>query len=471
MEVLRTVWDKRGTCMSHHRTAPVSAQLAFLCMVSVVCTMPRATSANDNILERAKTNPVIPAVLTLNDALKLLRKRGLDTLIAEVNVNAAKGAVTAAGAIQNPLVNGAYIHSFDYQPTEDSCADHGCRKNGWQAGINDQGALTDLLFGKRAKRIEVYEAAHKAAKLGRKDAIRQLEFQVKTQYVRVAFAEEFLDFTREVKDVYEQVFKLTAIRYAAGAISEADLAKAETAKLEAEQNLTSAEQGLIIVKAGLAYLLGVRGIAPHFEISNDALRFRSTGLPMNKPVGELINDAIKNRPDLQQNLAQKESALANIDSTKRQVIPPVALTAQFMDQGRGAYALQPPTLTVGVTVPLPVFYQYQGDIEKAKAVYQVQVLEDLKLRSQIAAEVQAAHAEMMASRKRLERMENQLLATSKRARDLVRIQYEKGAASLLEFLDAQRTFINTNLEYLQDSVDFWTSVYRLEQTVGLELRS
>ena len=46
--------------------------------------------------------------------------------------------------------------------------------------------------------------------------------------------------------------------------------------------------------------------------------------------------------------------------------------------------------------------------------------------------------------------------------------YRKGAASLLEFLDAERTYIATNLEYLTDLTQYWTALFQLEQAVGVE---
>ena len=50
------------------------------------------------------------------------------------------------------------------------------------------------------------------------------------------------------------------------------------------------------------------------------------------------------------------------------------------------------------------------------------------------------------------------------------LQYQKGAASLLEYLDANRTFIATMVEYLQDLTNYWTAVYQLEAAIGMELR-
>ena len=67
-------------------------------------------------------------------------------------------------------------------------------------------------------------------------------------------------------------------------------------------------------------------------------------------------------------------------------------------------------------------------------------------------------------------MEGRLLDRARRARDLVEFQYKKGAASLLELLDAQRTFIATNVEYRQNLADYWTAVYQVEQATGTEFR-
>jgi cobalt-zinc-cadmium efflux system outer membrane protein len=66
-------------------------------------------------------------------------------------------------------------------------------------------------------------------------------------------------------------------------------------------------------------------------------------------------------------------------------------------------------------------------------------------------------------------MEARLLERAQRARDLVQIQYEKGAASLLELLDAQRTLIATKLERIQDLNNYWTAVFQVEEAVGTEL--
>jgi cobalt-zinc-cadmium efflux system outer membrane protein len=82
----------------------------------------------------------------------------------------------------------------------------------------------------------------------------------------------------------------------------------------------------------------------------------------------------------------------------------------------------------------------------------------------------------VASKKRIERMEGArregggLLESAKGAFEIAAIQYEKGAASLTDYLDALRTYIATKNEYFGDEAAYWTSVYQLEAAVGKDLR-
>jgi len=56
----------------------------------------------------------LPAVLRLDDALRLLRERGIDILIAEAAISAAEGDVRIAGAVMNPALSLSYGRSFTY---------------------------------------------------------------------------------------------------------------------------------------------------------------------------------------------------------------------------------------------------------------------------------------------------------------------------------------------------------------------
>jgi cobalt-zinc-cadmium efflux system outer membrane protein len=425
-----------------------------------------------------------PDPMALDDALRLFRQRGLDLLIAEAAIWNAEGDVKVAGAIPNPNLAYTFEHIFNYDPNGTCPQDPAnpsapfgsatCSPNVHSLTLGDNAALFDSLSGKRGLRLKVARRALEAAKMARADAQRTLEFLVKQQYIQSVLARDSLDFALEVQKSATQTFELNTVRYNAGAISEADVAKVETAKLEADQAVDTAAQALRVAKVGLAFLLGVRGPVPDFHVAQDLPKFRVPPSLSIASRDSLLDQAVRHRPDLRGMEFQRQRAQASITLAKRMIFPDLQLMIGFNYAAPGGFQFSsnttPPTLIVGISGNLPLFYQQQGEINKAEADFRTQDVTRAKAEAQVVSDVETAWTNFLSSRKLVERMETRLLDRAKRARDLVEIQFRKGAASLLEYLDAQRTYISTNVEYLQDLTNYWTAVYQLEQAVGTDLR-
>jgi cobalt-zinc-cadmium efflux system outer membrane protein len=434
----------------------------------------------------------LPASLSLDDALKAFRSHGLDLLIADAQVRSAEGAKTAAGAVLNPIVNLGYGRVLNYN-TSAACSSpvsanlmtgalnyqsaSGCSANQWTAGLSDNAAIEDIVSGKRGLRQDVAEAALKATKMGRADAERTIAFQVKSAYFQVVLASQQVDFAKEIAGTSNQSYQLMKLRYDKGAINEGDFAVLETAKLEADQSYDSALQNLRAARVGLGYLLGVRGHIPDFTVDRDTTKFSDPPKLASATQDALVKDAFTHRPDLVALDFQRQRADAAIALAKRNVVPDISLSAQYTQTGTsGDNAIQPPTLSFGITSGLPVFYQQQGEVRQAEADFDVQSLTKAKTQAQIVSDVETAYAGFVTARSLVRRMEGAevngrgLLDRAKRARDVQKTRFDKGAASLVEYLDAQRTYIAVNVEYLTDLTNYWTAVAQLEQATGLELK-
>jgi outer membrane protein, heavy metal efflux system len=414
----------------------------------------------------------LPSVLSLDDALKIFRARGLDLLIAEASVKSAEGDVGVAGAVPNPVVNGGYGHVFNYDTS--GCPQ--CSSTYWAVGLSDSAALEDSLSGKRTLRLKAARNALAAAKLSRVDAQRTLEFQVKSAYLQVAQAVLAYRFAKDVAESNQKTLDIFQTRYRSGAINEGDVARIETQKLESDQATDEAVLALRQARVSLAFLVGVRGLVPEFEVDTKVLTY-AMPTPLAGATEEgLMRTAFDRRPDLIAAGYQKVSAEASIDLARRQRFPDITLSLNYSQVGTGASAqngtgaLSPPTLVFGVSAPLPVFYQMQGEVRRAEAAYDTNALGEAKATAQVVNDVATAYAAFVAARQLVQRMESGgLLKSARTARDITRLQFEKGAAGLTDFLDAQRTYIATNVEYIQDVTNYWTAVFQLEQAVGMEL--
>ena len=413
----------------------------------------------------------LPDTLTLEDALRIFRARGFDLLIAEAAVRSAEADTHVAGAVPNPIVSAGYGRVLaPYNPDADTCVPRGsCSANQWTLGLSDNGAILDSVSGKRGLRKDVAGAALKAAKMSRVDAGRVLEFDIKQQYYQALQARAAYDFAREVQDGATKTLELNRLRYPR-VIDEGALARVETAKLEADAAVDKTEQDLRLAKVQLAYLLGVRGRVPDFKVDPALIRYSVPPSLQAPDAGSLLRDAFDHRADLRALGFQRARAEAAIALARRQRFPDVAVSVQYSQTGIGQSAIQPPTLGVGISAPIPLFYQQQGEIRRAEADATSQGLQLGKLEAQVVSDVEAAVATYTTSRKLVERMESGLLERARKARDITKLQFDAGAAPLMDYLDAQRTFIAANLEYIQDLTAYWTAVAQLEAAVGMEFR-
>src|SRR5258708_17892206 len=129
---------------------PRSYPLWILCFLAVSFLGVGRAHADDVVLPGTE----LPPTLSLDDALRIFRNRGLDLLIAESATRSAERTVKIAGAIPNPVFNAGVRNSFTYSTSKASLAT--CLQNGavcspWAntLSISDSAAIEDTLSGNR----------------------------------------------------------------------------------------------------------------------------------------------------------------------------------------------------------------------------------------------------------------------------------------------------------------------------------
>ncbi len=433
-----------------------ASALALICALS----SPKAASA-DAGPDSIPAAPTLPARLALDQALQIFRAAGLDLLVAEAEVRSAEGDARIASAIDNPDL------SLGAGRALKSCT--GCSGPALNATLSDSGAVSDGLFGKRALRVEVADAALQAAKLDKRDAQRILEGSLKQLFLAVVVTKANLELGRQAYDMAIKAVVLVRQRVAAGAAADSDLLKAETDSLQLEDQLDADQLALETAKVNLAFLLGVRGVTPNFDVDEALLQQAAHARLGNLDRNSVLSEALRQRSDVLSAEYGERAAKAALELARRTRVPEIGLWANFSMQGCCPVAPGPPTLTLGINTPLPIFYQNQGEISKAQAELFARRVRRAKVNSQIASDVASALASFEISRRRLERMGASLLDRARRSRDLTSLQYERGAASLIELLDSGRTLLAVNASYLQSISDYWNAIFAVEQASGRTL--
>jgi len=444
--------------MSTENWVPRRARLQEVAIAIILVALPSPRAA----AREPDTTFDIPPSLRLADALQLFREHGLDLILAEAAVESARGDTLSAADAPNPTFSAGLGRSF-------ACSGAGCSDLAWSFGVSDSSALFDTVSGKRGLRINAANLALEVARKGEADARRTLESLVRQNYLQAVAARQQLATQKEAQETLAKVADLNRARFQHGSISEVEVLKVETEKLSTDQDVERADLAVRVANTQLAFLLGARGQVPSFEVDPELPEYRVPASLAGVSVQSLLETARDNRPDLLGARLNQQRAEASLKSNKRLRFPDIGLFAGVSGQGSYESAISPPTFSFGLTLTPPILNRFEGEIVKATADLSTQRAQFAKTEAQVLSDVQSAFTEFKSAESRVQRAERELLEHAKRTRDLVQLQYQKGAASLLEYLDAQRILISTKLDYEGDLANYWQAVVLIGQAVGLEI--
>ncbi|MGH7208545.1 MAG: TolC family protein, partial [Nitrospiraceae bacterium] len=124
------------------------------------------------------------------------------------------------------------------------------------------------------------------------------------------------------------------------------------------------------------------------------------------------------------------------------------------------------SITAGLSVPLPLWYRRQGEIETALGAKHRAQAERLRAQNELTQAITQHVQDVRTANEQLQVFETGLLNQAEQTLRVARISFQQGAASLLDLLDAQRVYRQTLLEYAQVRADLSIALARLERAVG-----
>jgi len=414
----------------------------------------------------------IPARLSLADAEQIFLARGLDLLIAQFGAEGAEGDLRAAGAHPNPGLNLGVLYT---RATNSDLFYSGIGQNapaslwGFSIGVSDNAAIMDQLSGKRSLRIEAVSKAVAAARLTIEEVKRLELTQLRQAYVAAVLARLNVDAATESFQTFDKQLDLTQKRYDEGAINGLELSRIKQAQLEALQALDQVKAGQKQAMASLLFILGVRSGIPEVELTSGI-----DYVPLKRLEGASVPTlhelALGNRTDVKIAQANLEQSQVLVRQARRARLPDVSLSLGYSEQCSATTCSSEPAFNAGLSGNIPVLYQQQGEIRRAESNALSAQRTLAKAKAQVLSDLTQSFAAYGAAASQVQRMESKLLQQARQSRDLAQLMYQKGAASLIDFLDAQRSYVATELEYHQNLASYWNAVYQLEQAIATPLR-
>jgi cobalt-zinc-cadmium efflux system outer membrane protein len=389
---------------------------------------------------RLSLDQAIQLALQNNHALKAARTTIQQSEAQEITANLRPNPVLTADAQFIPI----------FQPNEFT-ADYINTTAQFDLGIS-------YLFERGKKRQHRLQAAQDVTAQTKSlvtDNERTLTFNVASQFFTAQLAESTLDLAFEDMKSFQKTVDISEARYKAGDISEVDYLKIKLQLLQFQSDVSQAQLAKTQALVGLRQLLGYQSVPEDFDVTSD-FEYKAVALKLE----DLQQMALQNRPDFR--AAQQGVTAAKSQYELAKAIGKVDVTGTFNYDHVSATN----TGSFFGSFQIPIFNRNQGEIARTNyAINQAQELE-LAASDQVLSDVLTAYEGVRDNDQVVSLYLGGYLNAAQQSRDITEYSYKRGAASLLDFLDAERSYRATQLAYRQSLASYLTAVEQLREATG-----
>ncbi|MGC1296967.1 MAG: TolC family protein [Alloacidobacterium sp.] len=317
---------------------------------------------------------------------------------------------------------------------------------------------------KRELRLQTAKEGTQIAQSQHEDLERNLLFNLRSVFVQTLQAKAVLSVARQELTYYNHIIDISRARLKSGDLAQIDLDRIELQRVQYEADLQSAEVNLRTSKIQLLQLLNERTPVDQFDIQGP---FDFTD--QLQPLETFRQVALDNRPDLRAALESIQQANTNhkLAVANGSTDPTFGAWYTYNPSFNNPYDNQ--TLGLSVSVPLRIFDRNQGEKQRTQLdIGRNQQLTDAT-RAQVFGDCDSAYAQVNSNLILLRPYKDRYLAQAVRVRETVTYAYQRGGASLMDFLNAQSDYRNVQMAYLQLIGSYLTAASQLNLAVGREV--
>lgn len=398
----------------------------------------------------------VPAALPAPELLRLSRQQAIDEALARnralaaarAQVEEARASVVSAAAYADPTIAADVAGQTNVL-------------NPASGKASDQGVGVTVPFpGKTGLRRAAAIGGLRAAEFNVTQLRQQIGSQTAQAYDAILVSVRHREDLQQSKQLAADFVQKTQARFLAGTVAKVDVVKAQTDFAQAENDLIANERAIATARASLNRLLGRMGGAP--------LETTDT-LAVPGPIASietLARVAENSRPEIQSLTAQLEAARAATRLAHEYWLPDVSVTLS-----RNAVMGTPTTYTSAIGFGVPIFFWQHQRGEVALAMHREEELTAniLDIRAQVNLDVQTAFASASTAIRQAIFIRDQLLPQAREVYRVASVSYGLGGASALDLLDAKRTLLAAESQYVDALGAANDALAALELAIGAHL--
>lgn len=375
--------------------------------------------------------------LRLAEVVELLQSNNRDIRLARRAVDVARAINLSAAARPNPVLSAGTTAIDPRNPGAGAL---------WSKPFDTVVQVSQLVErgDKRALRDEGTRLVAGASGDDLADVIR---LQVRTGtalYYELLGAQARVRIADDTLELLARTVAAATLRLKAGDIAPSDLSRIRVDLLRAENDRSQAIATRERARADLAFALGLEGEAVSLEAVDPWPEVETVAMPGD--VGAIVSArADVHAAATRVTAADKFRALARALRTRD-----VTVAAQVE---RYPGQVHENSIGVGVSVPLFLNYDYEGEIRRGEAEYLAAQDSLARVRAAALVEIRQAWSDLAAAQDRVRRFDRELLAEATRAAGAAEFAYRNGALGVIDLLDARRVLVATQVDAVSARAD------------------
>jgi cobalt-zinc-cadmium efflux system outer membrane protein len=390
--------------------------------------------------------------ITVDDAIRLALQHNHNLLAARTNIQQSQSQEITANLRPNPTI----FTDWEYLPLYKTPEGVGFFDYLHDSTEGDIGL--SYLFERGQKRQHRLQAAKDATAVTRSqvaDNERTLTFQVAQLFINVQLAESTLDLAQDNLKSFQKAVEIGEFQNKSGAMSENDFLKIKLQLLQFETDVQQAQLARAQALSDLRQLIGYESVSRDYDVVGV---FDYQPLPVK--LDDLQTKALDNRPDLRAAQQGVTAASSQYSLAKANGKQDVTVSGNYSHVNSISAA------TFAVNMPLPIFNRNQGEIARTR--YGITQAEEQRMAAtgQVMTDVRDAYEGLQTNERVVQLYRSGYLDVSRRSLEISEYAYRRGGVSLLDFLDAERSYRSTQLAYRQALASYLLAVEQVRQAVG-----
>ncbi len=317
---------------------------------------------------------------------------------------------------------------------------------------------------KRELRRDQAKESTAIAESSYQDARRGLLFNLQSAFVNVLQAKAFLENAQLNLAYWDHELDISRKRLQAGDLAPLDVDRLELQRVQFESDFETATVNLRTAKIQILMLLNDRTPIDKFDVAG---RF-DFGEEL-RPLEEYRNVALASRPDLKEAVQNVKLAKITYDLAVSNGSTDPTFTVWWTHNPSFTNPYDYNTVGASVSIPVRIFDRNQGE----KARTQVDISRNQRLRdaaeAQVFNDVDTAYYMLVQNVNLLKPYKGKYLKMATDVRDRMSFSYQNGGASLLDYLDAEKSYRDVRLAYLNLIGSYLTAAAQMNMAAGRDI--